>query len=208
MRNWCNHLSSFEGLSITVIEYSWFPIRIQLCQGLYLFPCIDIRTYEGKNSVTLARRDLYVVASILPYSLACCEAFNVLFVLVFSEVPTSSFGHWLNYKIDSAVPLTPKFPQGVCSKNSVFFTFLCNILFGESKRMGRLERTRYGCKNNFRVSLKMYGVWMWTPFTLFRSNLESDCCGQVMKTEYLFTGWLTFEFPRVLVYGIRHTYYV
>jgi hypothetical protein len=37
-----HYLSPFDSLSVTVTEYSWFPICIQLCQGLHLFPCIDI----------------------------------------------------------------------------------------------------------------------------------------------------------------------
>ena len=52
-----------------------------------------ICTYEEKKILSLARRDLYVVASISPYNLSFCEAFDILFVLVFSEVHTSSFGH-------------------------------------------------------------------------------------------------------------------
>jgi len=87
-----HHLSPYEGLSITVTEYSWFSICIQLCQGLYLFPCIDIYSLYtcGKNYVTLAR---VAVASILPYISSFFEVFGILFVLVFSEVHISSFGH-------------------------------------------------------------------------------------------------------------------
>ena len=51
-------------------------------------------------------------------------------------------------------------------------------------------------------------VCMCIRFTQFRSSLEADCCGQVMKSEHLFTGWLTFEFLRVLFCGIRNPYYI
>ena len=86
------HLSPYEGLSIIVTEYSWFSICVQLCQGLCLFPCIDIYNLYicGQRYMTLAR---VAVASILLYNLSFCEVFDILFILVFSEVHTSSFGH-------------------------------------------------------------------------------------------------------------------
>lgn len=54
---------------------------------------IIICTQEENISVTLARRDVYFVASILTYNLSFCEAFDILFVPVFSEVHASSYGH-------------------------------------------------------------------------------------------------------------------
>jgi hypothetical protein len=51
-------------------------------------------------------------------------------------------------------------------------------------------------------------VCMCIRFTQFRSSLEADCCGQVMKSEHLFTGRLAFEFLRVLFCGIRNPYYI
>jgi len=86
-----HHLSPYESLSFTVTEYSCFSICTQLCQGLHLFPSIDIYNLYtcGQSYVTLAR---VAVASILPYNLSFCEVFDNLFVLVFPEVHTSSFG--------------------------------------------------------------------------------------------------------------------
>lgn len=110
MRNWCTIFCHSRVFQLQLLSIRGFQFVFSCAKGCIFFhvSAFIIGTYGEKNSVALAKRDLHFVASILPYNLSFCEAWMFLFVPVFSKVRTSFDADFS--KIDSAVPLTPKFP--------------------------------------------------------------------------------------------------
>lgn len=202
-----HYLSLFEGLWLTVTEYSWFSICIQLCRALDWVLCVGIYNLYtiGKHFWDYSKKRRMFCSFHITIQFIVLWSFRYFISLKYTHLrlDTDQFSNRLRGSSNSEVPI-----RLLLQKSCRFSRSYATLYSARPKEWDAWKELDMDGWIILELRLKMSVVCMCIRFTQFRSSLEADCCGQVMKSEHLFTGWLTFDFLRVLVCGIRNPYYI